>query len=113
MHHTGTSTDHQSNTIDPHLMAWLIDKTPEQDELEQEDLESKHRETIIVMTSQTRPSTIATCLEHWLSNAMVDNEPGSMLMKKTLIPSNALLIVTSKVEVEEWAGYIRDMPWAR
>ena len=94
-------------------MAWLIDKTADLEEMKRGMTEGKNTENIIVMTAQTRPSTIATCLEYWLSNAMVDQEPGSIVLKKTLIPSNALLIVTSKAEVEEWAGYIRDMPWAR
>ena len=106
--------DHPSNAIDPHLMKWLIDKTIEynNDEIDEQE-ETKNKEQIIVMSLHTRPSTIATCLEHWLSHEMVNQEEKATLLKKSLISSNAILIVTSKLEVEEWAGYIRDMPWAR
>ena len=59
-------------------------------------------------SSQVTPS-----VQPGFSSSLYDEHHCLTRLGRDLIPSQALLIVTTKAHVEEWATYIRATPWPR
>jgi hypothetical protein len=75
-------------------------------------------EVAVAMSPQTRTPTLAALVHHALSNAdgagaAAAAATSSSSGRRHLIPSSAVLIVTLKAHVEEWAGHVRNLPWPR
>ena len=100
----GTTSENPLGTTraNPHLHTWLTTK-------QEAGLAT---ESIIVASQHTRTASVATIVDYSLSASETYSTP-LWSQQKHLITSGALLIVTQKAHVEEWAGLIRDLPWPR
>ena len=67
----------------------------------------------IAMSPLTRSMSLATVVNHALSAVDDAATAATSSSSRHLIPSAALLIVTLKAHVEEWAGHVRNLPWPR